>query len=319
MRVYETGARIHGGLLDMGMATRRNFGGFGFMLCEPATRISLAKSRNIAINWRCKTDESTRDQVSSLVNKLASLFDRVFTIQINSTAPAHIGFGSKTALLLLIVNSVNEYFRLGLKPDKIIALTHRGGTSGVGVNGFFSGGLIVDLGHKSGSCSLLPSSAQRASMYPPMLGSIPVSTDWGVLTILPDSSQLSGKSEIQFFKNNTPVPRPEVLQSIALLYHGIIPSVIERDLDCLADSLWDFQHCGFKQKEILFHGDKVLDLMKNIRILFKSPVGMSSVGPLVYVIDFIDRLSDIKHWCISNNINVIGISKMKKVEHTNAG
>jgi len=91
--------------------------------------------------------------------------------------------------------------------------------------------------------------------------------------------------EEEFFSANTPVPKKEVLKALALVYHGIVPAVITNDVPLFGKVLDELHDCGFKKRELEGQADGVKQLMTQLRRETGAAVGMSSMGPLLYVID----------------------------------
>src|SRR5207245_5867146 len=105
-------------------------------------------------------------------------------LRIESCAPQHVGFGTKTSLVLASLTAAAELSGIQLEPHALQLASRRGGTSGVGVNGYFCGGLVADGGHKKGA-PLLPSSAQAPSEIPPILARIAFPDEWRIGLLLP--------------------------------------------------------------------------------------------------------------------------------------
>jgi beta-RFAP synthase len=72
---------------------------------------------------------------------------------------------------------------------------------------------------------------------------------------------------------------------MALVYHGIAPAILEADLDMLRRSIHDLQGVGFKRREIESTDAHVSDILDAVYAAVPTAaVGMSSMGPLVYVV-----------------------------------
>jgi beta-ribofuranosylaminobenzene 5'-phosphate synthase len=74
--------------------------------------------------------------------------------------------GSKTALLLSMIEALSLLAGCDLSPSKLVELSGRGGTSGVGVSSYFSGGMIFDLGRPNDNLPFVPSSADATGLRP---------------------------------------------------------------------------------------------------------------------------------------------------------
>ena len=88
-----------------------------------------------------------------------------------------------------------------------MASSGRGGTSGIGVNSYFDGGLICDLGRKGGG-RFAPSSQAGTAPTALALPSVRM-PDWPILLCLPKSLQPKTQAEeIDFFARTAPIPAP---------------------------------------------------------------------------------------------------------------
>jgi beta-ribofuranosylaminobenzene 5'-phosphate synthase len=87
-----------------------------------------------------------------------------------------------------------------------------------------------------------------------------------------------------------PIPELEILQTLALIYHGLAPGFLRVDLRVAADALRRLQRVGFKRREIDGQTDSVRQCLGYLLDRTQAPVGMSSMGPLLYVLrDVNDR------------------------------
>jgi beta-ribofuranosylaminobenzene 5'-phosphate synthase len=107
---------------------------------------------------------------------------------------------------------------------------------------------------------------------------------WVFYLLLPPGKRFSGKEECEFFERNTPVPRSEVLDTIALLYHGVVPAVLGEDLALLRASLAGLHKVGFKRRELGAQSEYAKRIMAHFGNIESCAVGLSSMGPLVYVV-----------------------------------
>ena len=93
----------------------------------------------------------------------------------------HVGFGSKTALLMAIGIGCNEAAGSPLTEEELVVLSGRGGTSGVGVNTTFVGGFVVDGGRsKKKGTQFRPSSVEAPRGCPPVLVRLRIPSEWRV-------------------------------------------------------------------------------------------------------------------------------------------
>lgn len=305
------GSRIHISLADLGHVSPRLYGGVGFMIDRPVTKLLISPQENFSVHGLCGIDNSGRSDVERIVNEFSGLNSHGAKIEIYKLVPQHSGFGSKTALLLALVSGLNAFFSMGLSRNEEQLLSRRGGGSGVGIHGFYEGGVLWDAGHDPSQFThFSPSSRGRPSVIPPLVARFPFPTDWRIGLCLPDGKHVSGADEEIFFKRQTPVDRMSTLEAISLLYHGILPAFRLADLELLKESLSKLRKVGFKSREVSFQGNHVLRLIEKFEQLGVA-AGMSSVGPLVYtVFDGTGEQEDlIRRLCLSSGAQWLGVAR----------
>ena len=70
---------------------------------------------------------------------------------------------------------------------------------------------------------------------------------------------------------------------MAALYHGVIPALRLANLSALAAALREIHEVGFKARELRARPAQVSSMLLELQALGLA-AGMSSIGPLVYVI-----------------------------------
>jgi beta-ribofuranosylaminobenzene 5'-phosphate synthase len=278
--------RIHIGLIDLGSATGRRYGGLGFSLSRPAAVVHASHSQHFSLTGIEKLDSLGRRDVSAA---LARLKRRVGPLKIHlkldSLPPQHVGLGTKTTVVLALLTAAVNLLKLPLSSGCLQTLSARGGASGVGINSFFCGGLIADAGHERRELHrFTPSSARTNHTPPPVIARVRVPPFWRVCLVLPDGRRYNGATEVSFFARNTPIPRAEILSTLALVYHGIIPAFLTADLPLLRESLSRLHKVGFKRRELVGQTSIVRTVYTALSDLPNAAVGLSSMGPLLYVI-----------------------------------
>jgi len=161
--------RLHVGLLDLGHATHRHYGGAGFYVDGLPVEIQVTRSREMRLLGLEQLDrEGQRDLRNAITRTRALLSWPKLTIQLRNVPQQHVGLGSKTATILGTLKAINLICRSPLENRTVQKLSNRGGTSGIGVNAFFSGGFLVDCGHAaSGKQTFAPSSRRTHFSVPP--------------------------------------------------------------------------------------------------------------------------------------------------------
>jgi beta-ribofuranosylaminobenzene 5'-phosphate synthase len=279
-------SRIHCGLMDLGGATLRRYGGAGFMLDSPRTQVRVAaRSGNHPSTFQGFSEEQRLAIEKALSNLAMKAELPGFDMEAVELPPAHCGLGSTTAIVLSVLAGLRETARLPVSDHDLQEASGRGGASGVGVHGFFRGGFVVDSGHASAnSTEFLPSRATMPESIPLPTTFLAIPSDWTFALVLLDAEGISGSREVEFFRAHTPLERNEVLESLALLYHGVVPAVAGADIQLLKEALRGIHAWGFKRIELEAQSETVRDAFDALNSLADCAVGLSSIGPMLYVI-----------------------------------
>lgn len=277
----KTPSRIHITLIDLNGSIGRIDGGVGLTLESPSIELIGEKSESGKLKIKGSLGEIFRYE--EICKKFGSISgSESVQITVNSAYRSHIGLGSGTQTSLAVGSVYNGLFDLKFSLKQIAGISGRGGTSGIGVAAFESGGFIVDGGHSTKEKnSFKPSSASKAQ--PPPLIFRNEFPDWKIVLLTPTMSGFSGRNEVKLFEENCPVPVEDVREISHLILLKMMPAVLEEDLDSFGDAIFKIQSLGFKKAEIDQYGNLLRDLMNNLRE-FTPAVGMSSTGPTVYAI-----------------------------------
>lgn len=278
--------RIHMTLVDMGTATLRSYGGVGFTIEAFSTDVTGWKSDDVVVLDNANMSEDLHSSLEYLLEKLTqNVSGESVAIRINSIAPQHQGFGSKTTLLLAAASLVNCVLNMGLSRRQLQKLSGRGGASGVGVNTFFDGGIVFDGGHPPfPGQTFSPSRARTVANIPPVCVRHPFPEDWKIHILLPNGHVSHGAAETEFFRRAAPIPDGEALQVLAAVYHGILPAVVTGDLQLFSEALDVINETGFKRREIDRQSDDLQIILDKVRRLPDVACGMSSMGPAIFVV-----------------------------------
>lgn len=298
----------------MGNVTARSYGGAGFTLSSPATEIIGTYSERTSVVGLEKLDAVGRRDLLASLNRLTKVNpSRTAHLIVKKIPTQHIGLGTKSSLLLGALVATTLVSRQAVSRQLIQKLSERGGASGVGVNTFFQGGFVADAGHATQeSGTLAPSSRRVPTQIPPVVSGVKIPKRWVFYLLLPPGDRFSGKKEREFFERNTPLPRSEVLESIALLYHGVVPAVLGDDLALLKTSIAGLHKVGFKKRELGAQSEYTKCLITHFSGIEGCAVGLSSMGPLVYVVtDESDRglRSEVERACDKYETRLIEICR----------
>ncbi|MBS1825869.1 MAG: hypothetical protein JST93_11155 [Acidobacteria bacterium] len=281
-------ARLHFGLMGVSEVIGRSFGGVGLMVDGYNTEIRAAPS--IGDSVPTFTGYSTEESAQVLAGlyrlwgkplPLGAQFDR-------SRGPnRHSGFGSKTSVLLATMTAYSElvYQNLGTPRPSEYELkwsSGRGGASGVGIHGFFNGGLVADAGHR-GVQEFRPSSSRQWRGVPTAIATLQFPSQWKILVVEPPGLQISGDTELGVFQGMNAVDETTIRKQVTAIYGGIVPGVLEQDFGAFSSAMKLYQSLGLKAHEVMSQSEVVRETIRMLSV--HSPcVGMSSLGPAVFAI-----------------------------------
>ena len=285
-----TPSRLHFSLLDLNGALGRIDGGFGLAIADPNFQIIAERSTGIDV-----AASMYRERAITVLQRLQQThpFPGI-KLRFESEIPMHSGFGSGTQLALGIAQAVNVLYQFGLDVQQLAQAVGRGGTSGIGVAAFDTGGFIVDGGHRfpEQKASFLPSSAVGDILPPPILFRYPF-PELPLLIVMPNCSRIYGDKEIELFR--TLCPQPEwIAQKLShILLLQILPALIEGDMYNFGKALNPIQTFGWKKVEIDAQGSELQLTLDYLRDSSAFGAGVSSWGPAICVIaEDVDRLKE---------------------------
>ena len=276
-----TPSRLHFSLLDLNGALGRIDGGFGLTIAKPNFQIIAERATRLDV-----AASMYRERAVAVLQRLQQTYPFPgIKLTFESEIPMHCGFGSGTQLALGIAQAVNMLYQLGLNVRELAQVVGRGGTSGIGVAAFDTGGFIVDGGHRypEQKASFLPSSAVGDIPPPPILlrYSFP---ELPLLIVMPSCSRIYGDAEVELFR--TLCPQPEwVAQKLShILLLQILPALIEEDMNNLGEALNAIQTFGWKRVEIDAQGPELQLTLDYLQDSGAFGAGVSSWGPAICVI-----------------------------------
>jgi beta-ribofuranosylaminobenzene 5'-phosphate synthase len=297
--------RIHLGLISMHAGAARKNGGVGFALNGPHGVVSVARSSVLRI-----TDERINgfnsnelDQISAIIQhaadgeNLPSLID----VRLHGSLATHIGMGSGTAFRLAILEALFLANSREITEPELIRYSGRGGTSGIGINTYFSGGLVFDLGVQNNSSKFMPSSKAAPTSYPLTVGSQHMPA-WALCICVPNWLPTKTQDqEIEFFERVTPLPAPASFETAYHALFGVYASVVEANYANFCLAVEAMQQVQWKQLEWLEYGQSLFALRDKLRQFGANCVGMSSLGPMLFCFANVKVLQTIE--CQAADLN----------------
>ena len=277
--------RIHMSLVDLGHATARSYGGIGFSIDGLPIEVEVTEARKTKINSLVPLDSQALQECREVVERARTAWQfGDVTVTVRAMPPQHVGLGTKTALLLATLKSISVHFEIPSRSSDLQYLSGRGGASGIGIHAFFHGGVIADGGHRQTGGPLTPSSARRSPEIPPLVARHEFPKEWVVQLLLPSGERICGGREKEFFITNTPIEKQDVFSTLGFVYHTLIPSIVQADFAAFREGAIGLQSVGFKQREVVNQAAGVQTLIADLLAHESVAPGMSSLGPLVYVV-----------------------------------
>jgi len=249
-------------------------------LFEPADRIEIADFRG-----------------SSPVHKTQTNFLRELLCQLNGgEAPGirmtiesghspHVGLGSGTALALGAVEGWARMRGREMTPLEICRASGRGATSGIGVTTYFQGGFVFEVGSKQDGRQIQSSDRANGSFDRPLAMLAQGMPAWQIGLFQPkDCYCVSPEVEDEVFRGALPLSKEQVSEMLYEGVLGLVPAILEADLDCFCASLRRLQKTAWKAAERSLH-DSWLPVAESI--LYRTGAlccALSSFGPSLLVV-----------------------------------
>jgi beta-RFAP synthase len=192
-------------------------------------------------------------------------------------APAeHMGLGVGTQLSLAVARGLFELSELPVPAiGALAARCGRGLRSGIGLHGFERGGLIVDGGRR------------QPGGVPPLLAHHDFPPEWAVLVVMPRRFQgLHGREESEAFSHLPPIPEELTDQLCRLVLLGLLPALLENDLETFGTALSTLQRqvgrCFAPAQGGIFAHPELAEMVQGLEAQGLHGVGQSSWGPALY-------------------------------------
>lgn len=279
--------RIHITLIGMNSGGYRINGSVGFSIsdpkivnyCEVSDIIKINDEREITFSEQ--ENERLCKVLMEVTNSLS--LKKKISYTIKGSALTHYGLGSNTSIYMSCIEALLILNEIEYSQNDMIAYSKRGGTSGIGINTYFEGGFVFDVGIKSNEESFKPSSiADRSGKVPLVMHKCRL-PDWRIGVCIPKYIQnKSEQDEVDFFKSQCPIDRTSVESILYEAAYGITPSIIENDYYVFCKSINAIQSTQWKLLERSLYGERLLDLEQKIKSLGADCIGMSSLGPLLF-------------------------------------
>lgn len=264
-----------------GLGYRSN-GGIGFAIKQPNLNISAIQSSALSLK-DTRAFPLRYESLRNLEKKLKTVFsDNEFTnnldITISGNAASHVGFGTGTAITLACLEACYRANNFSVSDDFLIRASGRGGTSGIGIQSYFHGGLCLDLGHKKLN-SIRPSSDWLEPTRPLELVHTKL-PNWGLVILTPtDLHPVSKSVERALFADF----RTKTLDSAKdVLFHALMGVFSGARQSIYADfiqGIRQIQGSDWKKAEWEIHGNLLKEKEELLYSSGADVVALSSIGP----------------------------------------
>lgn len=273
-----TGSRLHFGLMNAGnVPGMPRFGGLGLMIETPAIVVSI----ECAAGWEAIGPNAER--ALDTARKITKAYpnrgrDRErFRITVEECPPLHVGLGVGTQLALAISQAVSLQLSQEYTPQELAPRVGRGKRSAIGVEGFDSGGFILDHGKDEGETL---GDTQRHE-WP---------DDWKIVLARPHTTApWHGDSEVEAFARSRPhdgIRLSEYLRSMAV--EAVIPALNDLDFELFGEALYEYNRAAgeafAEDQGGIYSSSEVESLIAWIRTRGINGVGQSSWGPTVFAV-----------------------------------
>lgn len=299
-------SRLHLTLLAMHSGEYRINGGIGFAIADPACELAFSGAPIFSI------DDQRADPISpSELERLSSIlhaeqkrhgFATALAIAIGGRMRTHSGFGSGTAISFACLEALHQLNGSTPSPAALISASGRGGTSGVGIHTYFSGGCVFDLGRPVGTEPHEPSHQATASQPPLVLDHLPM-PEWDIGICIPLGIPHKTEAEERtFFERTCPLPADAVYETLHHSLFGLYAAIREADLATFCRALRAVQECAWKKAERLEYGPALAEVEQALYGCGAEAVGMSSLGPTLFfladnVADVVSRMQSARPDC----------------------
>lgn len=278
---------MHLTLLSLASKTYRTNGGVGFALNNPFMKITVTVGRGVTILDR-RSEGLRVDEIAQLTNWILSIcqqegIDSGFKIEIvGDDFCAHKGLGSGTSTRLAIAEAILTL--AGRKFDRrhLVSISGRGGTSGVGINTYFDGGYVFDLGRAQDSAVFKSSDEMPIIKSLPLVMNQGAMPGWDIGICLPNLPGPSMEKERALFDEVCPLAIELCAEATFHALFGVHAAILEHDYTRFCLGINAIQNTAWKRSEWSIHGSDIFEIRDALLQSGADCVGLSSLGPTMF-------------------------------------
>lgn len=219
-------ARLHLGFLDPAAALGRRFGSIGLGITGLDTVVQAEPAASLC------TDGPQAARARAFAERVLAHYDlgAGLALTVESAPPTHAGLGSGTQLALAVGAATLAAHGRSASAAELAALLGRGRRSGIGLNLFEHGGLVVDAGQG------------QDGGVPPLVSRLDFPENWRIVLVLDAREEgLSGGAERDAFRTLPPLGRDTAAHLCHLTLMGLLPAVAERDFGAFCTHVAEVQ------------------------------------------------------------------------------
>ena len=314
--MVETSARLHLGFYNFyDPGTGIAYGSIGVGIEEPRLRVRLC------LNGPSHVPSSIERDVEFLRNQ--GLLGDDVGVEVLSLIERHVGLGSTTQLRLSI--SLAAALLRGEAPSiyELALRAHRGFVSGVGIEVFRRGGLVVDSGRPARNGVIRPPSS--VAELPRAIARLEVPPDWAFIIILPKAPR--GLPEGPMERKELEAPRPLDTEKQRELYVALIEllrAVAHNDIDAFGGSLSLIDSVTgeyfSRQQGARYCCGQTEAAVKALKSAGGLGAGQSSWGPVAYAVAPLDDAEKVARRALEElQAMGIGVEKIFVTSPRNRG
>jgi beta-ribofuranosylaminobenzene 5'-phosphate synthase len=261
-------------------------GGVGFSISHPTLTLEIASASSFRIKDLRKFPLSLVgvQRLSTIIQDIIDSlnFKNSISLEISGDARTHFGFGTGTAIRLA---SIEALFIVNAQPYTqidIMQCSRRGKTSGIGINTYFHGGFIFDVGHKDSLC-LLPSNQKEDVEGLPLVLRRSEMPPWQIGICIPQNiSPKTEKEEQKLFSDTCPISTEDVHKTLYHTTYGLTSAVLENDSATFSEAIKSIQKCAWKSAERALYNETLFEIENFLYENGASAVGLTSLGPTLF-------------------------------------
>ncbi|AIY63943.1 beta-ribofuranosylaminobenzene 5'-phosphate synthase family protein [Pseudoalteromonas piratica] len=277
--------RLHFNLIALHECQYRRNGGFGLAV-DSGFMLKGKRSNKISFEGEYNELSKTIEKVTIKLEQISKELSLLSGIKISLIEPPkpHIGLGSGTALTLASIEALLIVNNYEYDHNTIQKLSGRGGTSGVGIHSYFTGGMVFDTGVPPENRPHNPSSYVEPISIPTLL--FKKDYPFGDIRFLYPCEQFKnfGNLEADFFEENTPISKSASLEACYNTFFMVAAALADKQILTFSKAVDAIRKTAWKMAEIQHCGSKIQNIFTSLEEKGVQGTSMSSMGPGIFIV-----------------------------------